>query len=120
MSSRGPGSADVSLRACVTYVPEESGKWRQDYNHCIELWLPLGIGWVIGGNHSLTAGIVHATGTVKPEITYDISRVYRHVVCDGVEYRRVYDNSVISPVSDLEIAAMFEIGRFMHKRRVSF
>ena len=95
------------------------GKWRQDYNHCVELWLPLGIGWVIGGNHSLTAGIVHATGTVKPEITYDISRVYRHVVCDGIEYRRVFDNTIISPVSDLEIAAIFEIGRLMHKRRVT-
>lgn len=74
---------------------------------------------MIGGNHSLTSGIIHATEMVKPEITYDISRVYRHVVCDGIEYRRVYDNSVISPVSDLEIAAIFEIGRLMHKHRVT-
>jgi len=98
----------------------EWGKWHQDPNHAIELWLPLGIGWVIAGNHSLTVGILYATGTVKPEITYDISEVYDYVNCDGVEYKRLVDNSVISPVPDLEIAAMFEIGRLMHKHHVSF
>jgi hypothetical protein len=96
------------------------GKWHQDRNHAVILWLPLGVGWVFGGNHSITAGIIHAQGEVKPEVTYDISRVYKHVVCDGVEYKRVHDNKVIGPVSDLEMAAIFEIGRLIYKRRVSF
>ncbi|HEX8843471.1 MAG TPA: DUF6710 family protein [Pyrinomonadaceae bacterium] len=97
------------------------GKWRQDpQNHFVELWLPLGVGWVTGGNHSLTAGIIHADGRVMPEVTFDISDVYRHVHCDGLYYRRTHDSSKISPVSDLEMAAIFEIGRLIAKHRVNF
>jgi hypothetical protein len=73
-----------------------------------------------GGNHSITAGIIHAQGKIKPEETYDISRVYKYVVCDGVEYKRKHDGSTIGPVSDLEMAAIFEIGRLIHKHRVPF
>jgi hypothetical protein len=106
---------------CLLRPGGRGGKWRQDpKNHFIELWLPLGIGWVSGGNHSLTAGIIHAQGEVIPEETFDISRVYRHVHCDGVDYRRTHDGSKIGPVSDLEMAAIFEIGRLIAKHRVSF
>lgn len=96
------------------------GKWRQDPNHLVILWLPLGVCWVGGGNHSITAGVIHAQGKIKPEETYDISRVYKHVVCDGIEYKRRHDGSTIGPVSDLEMAAIFEIGRLIHKHRVPF
>jgi len=96
------------------------GKWRQGRNHAVILWLPLGVGWVFGGNHSITAGIIHAQGEVKPEVTYDISRVYKHVVCDGVEYKRVHDGMTIGPVPNLEMAAIFEIGRLIKKHRVGF
>lgn len=89
------------------------GKWRQDRNHCVELWLPLNVGWVIGGNHSIAAGIIHARCEVIPEIAYDISDVYDHVVCDGLDFRRAHDHSLIAPVSDLEMAAIFEVGRIM-------
>lgn len=92
------------------------GSWRQDANHWVELWLPLGIGWVQGGNHSITAGIVQAKGRIKPRTTYDVSEVYKHVVCDGLHFKRTYDNSIIGPVVDLEIAAVFEIGRLISKR----
>lgn len=99
----------------------KGGKWRQDFfNHRVILWLPMGVGWVFGGNHSITAGIIHAQGKVKPEVTYDMSSVYKHVVCDGVEYKRRHDGSTIGPVPDLEMAAIFEIGRLIHKHRVPF
>jgi hypothetical protein len=96
------------------------GEWRQDRNHAVILWLPLGVGWVCGGNHSITAGIIHAQGEVTPEETYDISRVYKHVVCDGVEYKRVHDGTRIGLVPDLEMAAIFEISRLVKKHRVAF
>jgi hypothetical protein len=96
------------------------GKWRQDPNHAVILWLPLGVAWVFGGNHSITAGIIHAQGEVTPEETYDISRVYKHVVCDGVEYKRAHDGTRIGPVPDLEMAAIFEIGRLIKKHHVTF
>jgi hypothetical protein len=98
----------------------EGVEWRQDWNHAVILWLPLGVGWVCGGNHSITAGIIHAQGEVTPEETYDISRVYKYVVCDGVEYKRIHDGMRIGLVPDLEMAAMFEIGRLVKKHRVGF
>ena len=76
------------------------GEWRQDPNHAVILWLPLGVAWVCGGNHSITVGIIHAQGEVTPEETYDISRVYKHVICDGVEYKRAHDGTSIGPVPD--------------------
>lgn len=66
-----------------------------------------------GGNHSITAGIVYGTGSVQPEVCFDISAVYRHVRCDGLTYSRLHDRTVIAPVADIELAAIFEIGRLM-------
>jgi hypothetical protein len=97
----------------------EWGRWQQDLNHCIELWLPIGIGWVHGGNHSITAGILNGEGEIQPEITYDISRVYKHVICDGVKYYRKYGKA-IGVVPDFEMAAVFEIGRLIMKHKVPF
>ncbi len=98
----------------------EWGRWQQDLNHSIELWLPIGIGWVHGGNHSITAGILNGEGEIQPEITYDISRVYKHVTCDGIKYYRKYDGKAIGVVPDFEMAAVFEIGRLIMKHKVPF
>lgn len=41
------------------------GPWREDPgNHIIELWMPLRLGWVISGNHSIAVGIQQKTGIV--------------------------------------------------------
>jgi hypothetical protein len=98
----------------------EWGPWRQDPNHCVELWLPVGIAWVHGGNHSITAGILRGEGEIRPEITYDISQIYKHVTCDGIKYYRKYDGKSIGVVPDFEMAVVFEIGRLMSKYRVQF
>jgi len=89
------------------------GRWREDYNHHIEVWEPVGLGWVHGGNHSITAGILIGAGTVKPDFGYDLTAVYDHVYCDGRAFRRRHDRSVIADVSSVEMAAIFEIGRLM-------
>ena len=97
------------------------GEWTQDFsNHKVTLWLPMGIAWVGGGNHSIAAGIVKATGKIKPEYIYDISRVYDYVYCDGKNYIRKDDRQIISPVRNIEFAAIFEIGRMMVDHSISF
>lgn len=98
----------------------EWGAWRQDRNHCVELWLPIGITWVHGGNHSITAGVLNGEGEIWPEITYDISKIYRNVTCDGVKYYRRFDGQTIGLVPDFEMAAVFEIGRLITKHKVPF
>jgi hypothetical protein len=97
------------------------GEWKQDFNnHFVELWLPIGITWVKGGNHSIATGILQGIGTIKPESTYNICEVYKHVYTDGSYYFRIRDNVVIAPVEDVEFAAIFEIGRLMIKNSISF
>lgn len=109
-----PWSREGLIRSLSKLRPGgEWGTWRQDRNHCVELWLPIGVGWVIGGNHSITAGILNCEGEVMPEVTYDISAAYEHITCDGLDYQRAHDGSRIAPVADLDVAAMFEIGRLM-------
>lgn len=39
--------------------------------------------------------------------------------CDGLNYLRTEDNSVINEVSNLEFAVIFEIGRLMVEEGVS-
>ncbi|WP_449598744.1 DUF6710 family protein [Niallia sp. Marseille-Q9988] len=107
---------------CIARIGEgrEDGPWRQDYNHCVDLWLPMGIAWVHGGNHSISVGIIQGKGSIKPEAIYDISDVYDYVHCDGINYSRKEDGLIISPVKNAEIAAVFEIGRLMKENSISY
>lgn len=96
------------------------GKWKQDYNnHFVQVWLPMGIAWVVNGNHSICMGIIQG-GELEPEGYYDISEVYKYVDCDGVNYIKKEDNSVISEVKNVEFAAIFEIGRLLNEKGLSF
>jgi hypothetical protein len=96
------------------------GKWKQDSNHRGILWLPIGITWVEQGNHSIATGIIQGDGVIKPRNVYDISPVYNHVFCDGEYYRKKADNSIITKVKSVEFAAIFEIGRMMVEKGITF
>lgn len=97
------------------------GEWHYDEsNHFVELWLPIGIGWVSGGNHSIATGIIQGEGYIKPEETYDISKIYEYVFSDGVYYREKKTNTIINTVNDVRFAAIFEIGRLMVERGISY
>lgn len=99
-------------------------QWKQDYgNHYVEVWLPIGIAWVSGGNHSITTGIIQG-GELEPEY-YDISKVYKYIKCDGKNFIRTKTNSIINneiicPVTNVDFAAIFEIGRMLVERGISF
>ncbi|MGY2258000.1 DUF6710 family protein [Pseudomonas sp. SDO55104_S430] len=88
------------------------GPWRQDNNHQVELWLPWGIGFVNGGNHSITAGILAGEGEITPEYVFDMSYLFEEINCDG----RFFSDRTgqLTPVEDVRRAAVFEIGRMMH------
>lgn len=87
--------------------------WRQDDNHRVTLWLPWGIGFVGGGNHSITAGILAGEGSLQPTAVYDMSYLLDEIRSDGAYYLNVRDGKRICPVSDVRRAAVFEIGRLM-------
>ena len=96
------------------------GKWEQDYdNHWLNVWLPMGIAWVGGGNHSITVGIVQG-GKIEPEYCSDISKLYKYIKCDGENFIEINTGRVISKVKSPEFAAIFEIGRMMVDNNISF
>lgn len=105
---------------CAVGEGKIRGAWRQDSNHKIEWWLPVGLGWVSGGNHSLTAGIVNGEGFVTPDSVYDISEVYKYVKCDGVSFTSIKTGIKLADVKDIEFAAIFEIGRKMVEKGVTY
>lgn len=107
---------------CIAQIGEgrADGPWRQDNNHNVDIWLPMGIVWVYGGNHSISTGILQGKGSIKPKAIYDISAVYDYVDCDGVNYYRIEDGFIISQVKNAEIAAIFEIGRLMKENSISY
>lgn len=96
------------------------GAWEQDtLNHQVEYWLPFGIGWVHGGNHSIMTGIVRGEGEITTDRVYDLSKLFPHVRFDGHAFVRVSDGSVIHETTEFEFAAIFEVGRLMHERGIS-
>lgn len=102
------------LLGCLESIGGVSNPWKQDdFNHRVEAWEPLHLGFVHGGNHSIATGIIKGEGTIRAEVTYDISRIYEYVSCDGVHYRRREDQTVVSDVKNVEFAAIFEIGRLL-------
>ena len=100
---------DIIVNLCDIPV----GGWRQDINHIVEYWLPIGVGFVNCGNHSIMCGIINGEGVISDYSALDISETYKHVKCDGKHYMRTSDYSIISEVSNLEFAAIYEIGRLM-------
>ncbi|VDN46683.1 conserved protein of unknown function [Petrocella atlantisensis] len=98
-----------------------SKEWKEDkINHCIELWLPVGVAFVHGGNHSITAGIIQAEGEVTPYQCVKMDKYYDYIYTDGVYYREIQSCEKISKVESLEFAAIYEIGRLILKNDIKF
>ncbi|WP_210558278.1 MULTISPECIES: DUF6710 family protein [unclassified Pseudomonas] len=89
------------------------GPWSQDENHQVELWLPWGIGFVNGGNHSITAGILAGEGEIAPEYVFDMGFLFDELHCDGRYFLDASTGDQVAPVEDARKAAVFEIGRIM-------
>lgn len=98
------------------------GDWQADFNHKIQVLLPIGVGIVHGGNHSISAGIVNGEGFIINSMALDISPLYSEVKFDGDVYRRKYDNEVIGATkkANMDFGAIFEIGRLMFENEVGF
>lgn len=92
---------------------KSSGPWRADSNHGISVWLPWRIGFVSGGNHSISAGILVGEGEVIATEVFDLTPIFDRVICDGRSYRETATGRILGTVEDPRRAAVFEIGRLM-------
>lgn len=91
------------------------GPWQQDDNHRVEVWLPWKIAFVLGGNHSIAAGVLAGEGQVIPDRVFDMSHLLDTLRCDGHSVFRVDSGDLIGSISDPRKAAVFEIGRLLSK-----
>lgn len=110
-----PESADLPevVRRTVT-EGRGYGNWEYDSgNHMVTIVLPIRIGVVDGGNHSISAGILSDFGYIDAVQAIDLRRLYPHVYCDGCYYRHTNSNKRIAPVKDEVFGAVFEIGRII-------
>lgn len=98
-----------------TGAGKSNGEWRQDSNHGIAVWWPWRIAFVLGGNHSITAGILLGEGKLLATEVYDLAPLFERVICDGHSYTETRTGKVLGKVCDPRRAAVFEIGRLMTK-----
>jgi hypothetical protein len=95
------------------------GEWKEDtINHKITVWLPWGIAFVNGGNHSIAAGIIGGEGVLEPKEVYDMGGLLDIVQCDGKQYSSKKNGQVLDLVHDYKNAALFEVGRLMRDHRI--
>jgi hypothetical protein len=98
---------------------KSAGDWQEDpSNHFVTVWLPWGIAFANGGNHSIAAGIIGGEGQLRPNEVYDMAKLLGLVQCDGVHYRSVSDGKILDQVQDIRIAAVFEIGRLLQAKGI--
>lgn len=95
------------------------GSWSEDGNHVVSLLLPIGVGIVSGGNHSMAAGIANGEGFVTSTDVQDLTPLYSHVRYDGLDFLRTHDGAQLSRPEDEEPGMLFEIGRLMAERGVA-
>ncbi len=95
------------------------GSWRADSNHSLALCWPWRISFVLGGNHSIAAGILDGEGEMTATDVYDFSHILDRVYCNGTEYRTTAGDTLIARVDDPRKAAVYEIGRLMIKHSLT-
>lgn len=116
-----PWEPDRLVRSLTSIGPgRDWGLWKLDeQNHQVSVWLPWGLTFVGGGNHSITAGILGGAGKIKPTEVQDMSGIFQLVKCDGRNYTSTDGFTAIAEVTDPHVAAIFETGRLMRKHKVS-
>ena len=103
--------------ACIG-VGKMCGAWRQDANHRVSVLLPWGIGFVLGGNHSIASGIMAGEGSVDVIEAYNLNPLFDLMDSDGLYYRNKKTRKPLARVNDHRRAAVFEIGRLMRHHNV--
>ena len=95
---------------------KEQGRWIQNPNHRVSVWLPWCIGFVNGGNHSISAGILGGEGVIRATEVIDASAAFELIKCDGKHFRKAQTGEIFATVTDHRRAAVFEIGRLLARK----
>lgn len=82
-------------------------------NHCVTYMHPLGIGWVNGGNHSISQAIVRGQGTLVPTEFIDVTSLIQAIRYDGSHWRCIGSGKQLGTPRYPEFGWVWEIGRHL-------
>jgi len=116
-----PQNKDNLISSLVSYgYGRRNGAWQEDPNHRVSLLLPFGVGIVIGGNHSIAAGIINGEGELTTDEVIDLSQLYEYIEYDGVNMLRKHNKKQFFKPQAEELGILFDLGRLMLKNNVVY
>ncbi|WP_409457135.1 DUF6710 family protein [Pseudomonas oryzihabitans] len=89
------------------------GRFKQSSNHQVTFMIPLGIGWVSGGNHSIAQGIIRGEGEIAPTEYLDVTEIVRRVTFDGKSWRCCSTGHRLGRPRYIELGLVWEISRLI-------
>lgn len=92
-----------------------NGRFTQSTNHSVNLYWPLNVGIVTGGNHSIAQAILRGDGKVRVEDLYDFSKIVEQVFYDGEYWIEVNSGRKFGKPAYKEIGWAWELGRKIMK-----
>ena len=124
-----PHSRNKLIKNIIS-VNTDKENWRQQTGINAQgfiLYLPIGITFLNNnGNHSVTGGYIKNAGeiTISKDNPYtricDMSKLYDLIWFDGVNYRLISKDKIISKAVSFEFGTAFEIGRIIKNNNISF
>lgn len=81
-----------------------------DDNHKAYYYTEIDTVEVYSGNHSISAGIFFGTGTITADV-FNLSEVFEHIDTDGENWINHHNGTILTPVSSVHIAVLYEIAR---------
>lgn len=110
-----PWNSERLTNAFLKIGENVKNPWKHDrHNHTMTLIEPLNIGMMSCGNHSAAINIICNEAPIKVTHVLDLTPVYNDIYTDGLFFYFKVDNSIISEVTSVEFAAIFEIGRLIN------
>lgn len=89
------------------------GQFRQDTNHSVEVMMPMRIGFVSGGNHSISQGVVTSNGVITPSTIIDVSKCLEVISFDGLNWIDNKKEVVIGKPRYKEFGWVWEISKLL-------
>lgn len=94
------------------------GLFQQNHDHHVTLILPLKIGFVTGGNHSIIQGIINGNGEIIPDQVIDLERLFDIVSFDGENWIDQPSGTPCGRPRYQEFGWVWEIARLMRHKEI--
>ena len=118
----------VITSVCKMYSTAEMAvcedEWVQEKdNHCLYLYLPLGLSIISNGFHSIAAGVLKKEGELRVgsdtrAAVYDMSGLLEFMYFDGTYYRKIADDIIMYKAANFEFGCIFELGRLIVENKI--